>query len=176
MAPNATDQHSKTPHGGRHRPEEDTHKAAEMSARGSKVADVGEAKEDGRHGRQPTGRQPTASTGLLQTAVLPRAAAAAVVHAAGDVAPDIASQAEYEAPLQHSHAAGAASALQKAVGSPGAASASQQAAGQAAQRAEERLKALVLGLDYSEKNWYYVDPQVRCNAGLMQSCAAPRLV
>ena len=53
------------------------------------------------------------------------------------------------------------------------ASASQQAAGQAAQRAEERLKALVLGADYSEKNWYYVDPQVCSTMCLMQSALHP---
>ena len=40
------------------------------------------------------------------------------------------------------------------------AAAPRQAAGQAAQQAEERLRALVIGADYSEKDWYYVDPQV----------------
>ena len=43
------------------------------------------------------------------------------------------------------------------------------------QRAAERLKALVLGADYSEKNWYYVDPQVCCNRCLMHSALHPNL-
>ncbi len=48
---------------------------------------------------------------------------------------------------------------QHTVASPEAA-AHQQAAGQAVQQAEERLRDLVLGADYSERDWYYVDPQV----------------
>lgn len=48
--------------------------------------------------------------------------------------------------------------VQHSVLSPEAA-APQQAAGQAAQHAEERLRELVIGADYSEKDWYYVDPQ-----------------
>ena len=40
------------------------------------------------------------------------------------------------------------------------AAARQQAAVRAVQQAEERLRELVLGADYSEKDWYYVDPQV----------------
>ncbi len=53
-------------------------------------------------------------------------------------------------------------ALQRNAASPTAA-ASQQITSEAAQRAEERLKELVLGADYSEKNWFYVDPQVKCH-------------
>ena len=49
--------------------------------------------------------------------------------------------------------------VQHSVLSPEAA-APQQAAGQAAQHAGERLRELVIGADYSEKDWYYVDPQV----------------
>lgn len=53
-------------------------------------------------------------------------------------------------------------ALQRNAASPNAA-ASQQITSEAAQRAEQRLKELVLGADYSEKNWFYVDPQVKCH-------------
>ena len=52
-------------------------------------------------------------------------------------------------------------APQHTVASPEAAAA-RQAAGQAAQQAKERLRELVMGADYSEKDWYYVDPQVIC--------------
>ncbi len=48
---------------------------------------------------------------------------------------------------------------QHTVASPVAA-AQQQTAGRAVQQAEERLRELVLGADYTEKDWYYVDPQV----------------
>lgn len=56
---------------------------------------------------------------------------------------------------------------QHTVASPEAV-APRQAAGQAAQQAEERLRELVMGADYSEKDWYYVDPQVNC--GHCQLC------
>lgn len=56
----------------------------------------------------------------------------------------------------------AAAAVHQGAASPKAA-AFQQASSHA-QRAEERLRALVMGADYSDKDWFYVDPQVRCTS------------